>query len=446
MKKIGSTLRSFIRDREIYDLNLKQTFSENKVVILSGLLLYIAVMLIRSWGNFSQPGLYAEDTAHYFNFYYGDIRSLGDIFQHPNGYYNIYNNLIAYLVAKADILIQPFLYQLVSIILCVLTVAAFSLSGLIRSRYILFISPFFLGLSGLNHLFYYITLTFQMYVVIVLLLVMLFWQRSPVAIFNIIFFLLTSFLIWSGPYSVMVVPFCLTFLVLFRGKDCMFACLLVVTIAYTFSVTSSTIMLGNLFKPDILLLWGQTLVTHVFFMGLKDSVNVEKLLLIGVTLIPLLIYLRKERFYLKIVLLCAVIIVSSFAPFFLSNKYLIYKSVKPCHLLIAQFFWVIFILYSADKIVLKQRRYHHLLGTGLLIVIMAFIVFDNFLNSDKYRVPIIASMPNFLHAVKEAEQMGLKGKQQVAIISTDGTSGFKAVAVVGDNSEGSKVIRREHIR
>jgi hypothetical protein len=418
--------------------------SENKVVLGTGLLLYFIIMLARSWENFSQPGLYAEDTAHYFNFYYGNIRSLGDIFQHPNGYYNICNNLVAYLIAKTDILFQPFFYQLVSISLCVVTIAAFSLSGLIRSRYILFVSPFFLGLSGLNHLYYYITLTFQMYVVILLLLIMLFWQRSPSTIFNIVYFLLCSFLIWSGPYSVLVVPFCLTFIVLFRGKDYIFYGFLIVTLAYTFSVTNSTIMLENLFEPNTLLLWGRTLVTHVFFMGLKDSVNVEKLLLIGATIVPLLVYLRKERFYLKTALLFAVIIVSSFAPLFLSKKYLMYKSIFPCHLLIAQFFWVAFLLYSADKIILKQRRYHHLLGTGLIIVIIAFIIFDNYRNSDKYKVPILTSTPTFLHAVKEAEQMGLKEKRQV-VISTNGTSVFKAVAVVGDTSTGAELIGREHI-
>ncbi len=444
MKNIVSALRSFIRGREIYELNLNQMVSENKVVLVLGLVLYIIVMLARSWENFSQPGFYVEDSAHYFNFYYGNIRSLGEIFQHPNGYYNIYNNLVAYLVAKVDILFQPFFYQLVSIILCVLTIAAFSFSGLIRSRYILFVSPLVLGLSGLNHLYYYITLTFQMYVVILLLLIILLWQRSSSLVFNIFCFLLSSLFIWSGPYSVLVVPFCLTFIVLFKGKDYVLFGLLIVTLAYTFSVTNSTIMLENLFKPHVLLLWGRTLVTHVFFLGFKDSVNVEKLLLIGAILIPLFVYLRKEKLYLKTALLFGVIIVSSFAPLFLSKKYILYKSIFPCHLLFAQFFWVAFLLYSADKIILKQRRYHHSLGTGLILVITVFIVFDNYLNSDKFKLPILTSTPHFLSAVKEAEQMHLEEKRQLVIISTKGTGPFKAVAIVGDTSEGAELIRREH--
>ncbi|MDD3813776.1 MAG: hypothetical protein PHZ02_03940 [Desulfocapsaceae bacterium] len=447
MPNVSYILRSFIRDREVYELNLKQTFSENKVIIFSGLLLYVVVMLIRSWGNFSQPGLYAEDTAHYFNFYYGNIRSLGDIFQHPNGYYNIYNNLVAFLVAKADILIQPLLYQLVSIILCVLTVAAFSLSGLIRSKYILFISPFFLGLSGFNHLYYYISLTFQMYVGVLLLLVLLFWQRNSSASFNIIYFLVASLLIWSGPYSVLIVPFCLVFMLFFAGKDLVFFGLLLVALAYTFSVSDSTIMLGNLFHKEILLLWGNTLVTQVFFLGLKDSVNLEKLLLIAGTLIPLLIYLRKERFYLKIAMLFFLIIISSFAPLFLSKKYLLYQSVKECHVLIAQFFWVAFLLYSADNLILKQRRYQHLLGTGLVLTIAFFIIFHNSQKVDMYRAPILTPISNFLHSVKEAEQKGLKEKHQFVIISSNGTDNmFSAVAIVGDRSKESKEIGREDIR
>lgn len=445
MNKTVDTFRQYLRSRHIYDLNLEETLTENKGLIFTSLLLFIGVLVLRSWTNLSHPGLYAEDSIHYFNYYYGNFRTFTDIFQHPNGYYNIYNNLAAFIIAKADILLQPLLYQTVSLLLCLVTIAAFSMSGLIKSRYILFISPFFLGLTGLNHLYYYISLTFQMYVVILLLLVMLFWQRCHRLTVNILFFIIASFLIWSGPYSVLLVPFCLVFLILFKGKEYLFTALILVALAYTLSVTKSTIMLENILKPDILLLWGTTLVTKVYFLGLKSSVNAEKLILIALSLAALFWYLRRDTFFLKTSLLFGVIIVSSFAPLFLSKKYLLYQSIFPCHVLIAQFFWVGFLLYSADRIILRQERNRFVVGMAMVVAITVLIAYDNYMTSEKYRVPVLTSIPMFLQTVKEAEQQDLAAKGERVIITTNGTGVFKAAAIVGDRSPSGKLISRQHI-
>lgn len=445
MKNFVSELRDVFCDREIYKLDWYDTLIENKSYVFSGLLLYVLAVVVRSWTNYSHPGLYVEDSMHYFNYYYGNFRHFSDIFQHPNGYYNIYNNLMAWLIAWADILWQPFLYQLTSTIIAILAICAFSLSGLLKNRFTLFICPLLLGLSGMNHIYYYITLTFQMYVVIVLLLGILFWQKSSVPLFNLIYIVLASFLIWSGPYSVMTVPFCLTFVVLFRGKTTINICLLVVTLAYTLSVTQSTFMLENLFSKNIMQMWGKALVTEVFFMGFKDSVNLERLLLIFATLTFLMVFLRKEKYYLKVSLLFAVIIISSFAPLFLSQKYLLYQTIFPCHLFIAQFFWLAFVLYSLDKILLRLKRYQN--GVGILIVALCatFIVFDNYNNVDKYSVPILSSTPAFLQKVKEAEGMGLEKKGQNMVITTNGTGPFRAKALVGDRSKGAVLINNVHV-
>lgn len=442
MKNFMQVLKDVFYDREVYRLDWYDTMVENKSYIFSGILLYIVVVIARSWGNFTHPGLYAEDSIHYFNVYYGNIRQFSDIFQHPNGYYNIFNNLIAWLVAKADILWQPFLYQLIATFMAILTVCAVTCSGLFRNRFILFLCPLLLGLSGMNHVYYYLTLTFQMYVVIVLLLVMLFWEKSSVTLFNLIYIFVASFLIWSGPYSVMTVPFCIAFFVFFRGRTAINMCLLVAAIAYTLSVTESTVMLQNLFSIGILKLWGRTLVTDVFFMGFKDSVNLEKLLFIAVTLTSLMVFLRKEKYYLKTAALFAVIIISSLAPLFLSKKYLLYQTIFPCHLLIAQFFWLAFVLYSLDKILLRIKSFQTIFGILVVMICTSFIVFDNYHNSDKYSVPLLTSTPAFLQKIKEAEMMGLEEKGQKMEIITRGTGVFKARALVGDRSKDSILVKR----
>lgn len=434
-----------LKNRSGYTLPA-EGIAANRRTIMLGLLLFAAVMLLRSWNNFSQPGLYAEDSIHYFNYFYGDVRAFADILQHPNGYYNLFNNLVAYLTAKADVRLQPLIYQSVSMILCCLTIAAFSFSGLIANRYLLLIGPLLLGLSGLNHLYYYISLTFQMYVVILLLLILMLRRIRFSAPTEALLVVLMSFLIWSGPYSVLVVPVALTFLVLFRDKTAAFIILLLVTLAYTLSVTKSTIMLANILKPEILRLWGSTLVTEVFFMGFKHTVNIEKLLLIAVTFAAVFLVLRRDPLYLKTTALFLVIIVASLAPMLLSKKILLYQRILPCHLLIAQFFWLALILFTVERILARWPMRQHLVGGGFALLAVLFILADNSRNHDKWQAKVQEAMPRFLEKVKEVEGMNLAGEGKRMIISTAGTSSFKAAAIVGDRSKSGKLIDRIHVQ
>jgi hypothetical protein len=434
---------SFFPGRQEYCLNRGKVLTGKKFYIFAGLAAYILIMLVRSWDNFSSPGLYVEDATHYFNLFYGGDRPLSSIFQHPNGYYNIYNNFIALMTAKADILQQPRIYQSLAILLCVLTVTAVSFSGLLQNRFVLLVSPLLLGLSGLNHIYYYITLTFQMYVVILLLLVLLLWRWKLPFILNPVFFFILAILIWSGPYSVLTVPFCLTFLFFFKERTWTCLGVIGVTIFYALSVEKSTIMLGNLFDSEILNLWFQTLITKVFFMGMKDSVNIEKIILLLVVFLPLFFILRKEKPYLKISALFFVVIVSSFAPLFLSKKYLLYQTIYPCHVVIAQFFYLVFILYSADQLLKKYADFEMQMSSVFLLSVFAFILLDNLEHEEKFRTPIMKSIPAFLQAVKKAETSGLPDRHQHVIIITDGIKkAFKPVAVVGDRSKGSKRVEK----
>lgn len=446
MKRITQIFTLFLESRSTYSLQPGEADAAARNALYLGLLFFTGAVLLRSWGNFSQPGLYAEDSIHYFNFYYGNSRTLADIFQHPNGYYNLFNNLVAYLTAKADVGLHPLIYQSVCIFCSILTVAAFSRSGLVTNRYLLFISPLLLGLSGLNHLYYYISLTFQMYVVVLILLIVMLRRRKGSGPVELLLFLLMSFLIWSGPYSVLVVPVALTFIVFFRDRTIQCVGLLLVTLAYTLSVTKSTIMLENILKPDILLLWGTTLVTEVFFMGFKDSLNVEKLILVAATFLAVFWILRRDRDYLKLALLLLVIIVASFAPLFLSKKILLYQAIFPCHLVIAQFFWLALILITADRLLARWPAIKHAGGGALIAVAAIFIFTDNANHPDKWKVQVLEAMPRFLEKVKEAESMDLAEEGKRMIISTNGTGSFKAAAIVGDRSKKGKLVGRVHVQ
>lgn len=435
---------TLLNNRDTYRLPAEEATRPHRAMHL-GLVLFATILLLRSWTNFSQPGLYAEDSIHYFNFFYGDVRGLAGILQHPNGYYNLFNNLVAWLVAKADVTYVPLIYQSVCIGLSFLTIAAFSFSGLVTSRYMLCIAPLLLGLSGMNHLYYYVSLTFQMYVVVLLLLILMLRRTAASRPVEALLFVLMAFLVWSGPYSVLAVPLTLAFMFFFRDRTVTCIGLLLVTVAYTLSVTKSTIMLENLFRPEILRLWGTTLVTDVFFMGFKDSVNLEKLLLVAATFLAVLLLLRKDRFYLKTAALLLVVIVASLAPLLLSKKILLYQKILPCHLLIAQFFWLALILFTADRLLRLWPQRERLYGSLLVILAASFIYVDNVRHPEKRLAAIQEAMPRFLAKVKEVEQMNLAPEGQRMIISTKGTGSFKAAAVIGDRSKSGKLIGRIHV-
>ena len=444
MYLITKEIIKFLKNRDTYALPVEEAVATRNVIFL-GLFIFAGVLLLRSWDNFSQPGLYAEDSIHYFNYFYGDVRAFADILRHPNGYYNLFNNLVAWLTAKADVLLQPLIYQTVCIGLSFLTLAAFSFSGLVANRYLLFISPLLLGLSGMNHLYYYISLTFQMYVVVLLLLILMLRRHKAALPVEVILFVLMAFLVWSGPYSVLAVPLGAAFIVFFRDRTITCAGLLLVTVAYTLSVTESTIMLENIFDPEILRIWGTTLVADVFFMGFKESVNIEKLLVVAGAALTIFLLLRRDRLYLKTAVLLLIIIVASFAPMLLSKKILLYQRIYPCHLLIAQFFWLVLILFTADRLLKRWPAREHLFG-GLFAVLAAlFVLADNIEHPDKRQARIQEALPRFLQQVKKAEEMNLAQEGQRMIIST-GTGTFKAAAIVGDRSKKGKLVGRVHVQ
>lgn len=406
---------------------------EAKYVFI-GLALFLIAMVLRSWDNFATPGLYAEDTAHYFNYYYGNTREIADIFRQPNGYFNIFNNLMAFLIAKADVKSHAMLYQLTGIVLCFCTVAAFSFSGLLKNRYTLLAAPLLLGFSGLNHLYYYISLTFQMYVVVLLLLTLCLWRQPLTGLTGFFTFLLMVFLVWSGPYSVLVVPFTLIYALFFKDKNWQLLGLIFAAVIYTLSLSAkSGLMLENLFSLKILATWGKALF-WVFYMGFETKVNPERLTLIGITFFMVLVLLRKDTYYLKTALVLLAIIVASFAPFFLSKKYLLYQTFYPCHFMIAQFFWVALILFTGDRLLATSPRVANFTGPLFLLLCLVFIVVDNQAHPDKRKVPIHTNIKPFLQAVSDAEKSKPADRKELIIVKTLGKSAFMAQTIVGDHS------------
>ena len=317
----------FVKERPVYTLGRKQFVEKNNRLLWLGAGIFIVALLFRSWDNFSHPAFYVEDASYYFKTNYDAGFEFKHIFRNPNGYFNIFNNFITQLISILDVRFQARAYLAVASTLSVMTVILFGRSGLVKNKHLLLVTPLIIGLSGLNHIHYYTTITFQMYLLVISLFLLLLWERQTTFINNLLIFLLIPILVWSGPYSVLSVPFAILFMLLFRGKNLIMLWTIISTIAYTLmttGVTGSGIIPQHLFSEFYQNLWFDTVVTDVFFMGLRGNANIEKVLLLLAIICPALYIIRHDSIHVRILMLLMVVIICTPAPLLLTNKYYLY--------------------------------------------------------------------------------------------------------------------------
>jgi len=217
-----------------------------------------------------------------------------------------------------------------------------------------------------------------------------------------------------------------------------------VTIFYTLTVTEHMILLRNLLKPEIYLIWTDVLFSKVFFMGMHGGIGPKKVLLVLGFFFIVLTLLRRDTFYLKVACLFFVLINSGLAALFLSKKFMISLRILPCYLVISQYFWLLFLLFTADRLLGMRKVLTH---GGLLVLALAvfFVVVDNRTHPDKGRLPIQTGLPDFLNLVhqKEAELADTKDR---ALILEYGTDRFHPVVRIGRFGDPSIQVEHIHVK
>lgn len=442
------TLKNFFFREDYREFNRCQ-FQDIRVYVIFGIAFYLCALFLRSWENILNPGLYMEDATHYFNQYYGGKRYLSFILQHPNGYYNILNNLVAWTASKLDVRLQPLAYHIFCLSTGILTATCILFSGLIRNRSIIIVTPLVLGLSGMNHIYYYTSLTFQMYNVVILLLCLLFFPAPRSAALVALMYLTAALLAWSGPYSVVALPVSLLFLLFFKNnkKTFFFAWVIICVILYSLSVRESTIMLSNVFDENIRRLITATLFERVFFLDLLGKMSAVKITLFFLPLFSAIYALRKNTFYLKTSIILFAIILGALAPFFLSIKFQLYLRAFPCHIYISQFFWLLFVLVTMNEL-LEKFQPGPFLKYGTISLFLLLITVDTLQHPVKGKRKIMHSIPAFVQTIHFVEQLGLEEKNQYVVVKTEniipGT--LPPMVRVGSLRPDAKRIRRKDIQ
>ncbi|RWX45389.1 hypothetical protein H206_00945 [Candidatus Electrothrix aarhusensis] len=154
-----------------------KNWSINWTWLFAGCLLLLITNLVRSWPVFTHPGFYVED-APLFSRYYGNGLPLTDIWEYLFGqpYKMVVTNFLAWCIGHLDVQAHPHVYLWTGFAWGTAAACCFFFTGLIRSRTVLLLGPLLMGLSGMNHIFYYNTLIFVMYSCLAVLLTLFFFQ------------------------------------------------------------------------------------------------------------------------------------------------------------------------------------------------------------------------------------------------------------------------------
>ncbi len=409
-------------------------------LVALALLAYGGFLLLRSWSNLSTPSFYVEDATHYFNFFYGGSKSLADLLQRPHGYYNLFNNLVAWVASTMDVRLQATAYLAVSIACAVTTSICLLFSGLFKTRWVLLVTPTVLGLAGMNHIFYYVTLTYQMYVVVVLLICLMLFRPPRSTVGLVLVGLLYALLIWSGPYSVLAVPAAVLFILLFKDtrRSALMTWVIVCTLAYSFTADGLA-RLSNLLYPTVVESMLRTLADKVVFLGWIESIPLR--VVVAAAVAAALYLLRRDAYFYRYSLILATVAAASMAPLFLSVKYAEYPDPYPCHVFIAQFFWLTWLLLACDRLLLAGRAPR--LFPGVVVAgFLALVYADNRAVSYRGSAPSMTELRQFLEAVHAVEQLGLETRNSYAIVRYP-TTYFPPSVRVGSWRPGARQLGRE---
>jgi hypothetical protein len=209
-------------------------------------------------------------------------------------------------------------------------------------------------------------------------------------------------------------------LVLFKDKKkrVLWAVTIVAAIFYM-STSGGAAKFDNIFNTRILEKMIHTMVSDVCFLGLIP-LDFKVLLFISSFFILFSYYLfRKDKFFLYLATCLLVVSVSSLVPFFLSTKIALYRNPYPCHLLISQFFWIVFVYFFTDRLLFKYNSKNII---SCIIISMLFIIvwYDNSINKHKANVKTNGNIELFLRKIKYAESLNLEDNNEYVIISSPG--------------------------
>lgn len=399
--------------------------------IAAGVALLLGLLFYRSGANILNPGLYVEDANFCFDYFYGGEKPLTDSFIKLNKYISLVYSL-AWLAAFADVQWQPTLYVW-STLLVTLTAASLpSFSGLLRDRLTLLFAPAVLGLSGIVHVFLWVTLVYQMHVTVLALIVLLLFPPPETRIGAAVQALAIAYFTWAAPFSVVAVPLATLLLILrlYPGgrKIAMLIYAMVCAFLYYLTLQGGTTKpFALLSSPEMQEHFFVLLVEKVLLLDVFGPYTHGKFLAVVAFVAAITYRLRRDVLYLKVSVALWLTMLAGHAVYFMTDKYDPYLHL-PHYLQVSLFCWWLYLVITVDRAVagFSLPRPAALAAWSL---VLAVVVYDNTTHPDKGAYPLHASIPEFLKTVKqyELQREELIARHETVYVWTPGMFAKQAV-------------------
>lgn len=427
------------------------TFQKTWPWAVLGVFLFILLNMYRLRVALPLAGLHMEDV-YYFNNYYDHGVPFSAILEKHGGqpYLILWTNFFAWLIATCDIRIQPYLYQWTGFFWATVAVSLPFFSGMIRSKAIAVTGPLVLGMIGLNHAFYSITLIYTMYTGVVAALCFLFYDSPKTPAGMILLILSMVIFPWFGPYSVLIIPAGILLFILFpedKKKLLLILTALCSTgIYYLLGVEQGTSNILQLKQLWIIQTYLHILLEDIVLLGQVGKISLYYLYPVLLLLGIVFYVLRHDHQYLRYSMVLILLITISLLLIFASDRYALTLYVRPCHKMISIFFWVLFLLFTIDRLSMTANDSRSVI-ICFMISSALLVYFDNTKHPEKSVVRFVEHQKAFLTAIHYYEGFQLKKRNQYIVLKLKDhpDSFWKPRVEIGSRMAGKREIGKEDL-
>jgi hypothetical protein len=253
-------------------------------------------------------------------------------------------------------------------------------------------------------------------------------------------------LVFSGPYSILAIPFAAGLLLFFGDRRDVLVRIIVIAVALVYLMT----MKGGTARPDFIINpivlndMYQALLGKVLLLGFIESPQPLHMIAVLCFVSYFLWLHRGDRVYVKLSVLMLGLVLAGVGTFYLSLKYVLYGRPNAAHLMMPTYFWAAFLVLTAER---TARRYPRRLPGRLLIpaVLASIMVWSHIEQPEKRRFDREPETQAYLDAIETVEQLGLEDRNKYVIMRGKGglESYFKPVIRVGSYREDAQRAGRE---
>jgi len=380
---------------------------------ICGAISLLLLMAYRLYPYWFAPGFYIEDTMEFADAASGrsSIFNL-DSFLYYRGYFVFVSEILVAAINLFPTTWAGHLYMFAGAGLLFITLNAVNGAGLFNSSTMKCAAPSLLLLGAFTDKVFFLSITGTLFSTTLLLIALAFWPTPKQRLKLVTVLVLIAALAWSGPYSAQMLPFAILMCLFFGSgsRRWFYLYIAVLAVAYIASSAAGLTQFSNFLIPEIPVAFFRALTQHILFFNLFGLLDYKFGIAAIFATATFLYFWRKDRVFHKAALVFLAIGLSSFLTYYISSKFQQYNGrLLSYHVVMSQFFWLLFLLLCADRFI--QKVSPPILKNSIsVVVVLGFVMMaqakEKILLTTTY-FPPDPMLQEFLSAVDYAENMEL---------------------------------------